>query len=291
MELNVPKKLESIYDVDTWIDRCADINTTNLLPKEKILINMSKLRWVSPVGIGALAATLQTLCTQYKIEVLIPDHKSADKVIGYMERMDFFKICPQEVKRAFDRSCDMSIYYDRKRTNQQYTLFELRKVSSYSDVGPLQNSVRDIMRGKIPRNRVSDIASIVGELANNSIEHGGTPCFPCIQYYPSQKKLEIAICDYGIGIVNSLKDVVKSKSSHDLVEKAIFTNASGVVNEDRGRGLIEVQERTFGWSSISEFYVRTHDTAYQVSPKKIKELVTNKYYMGTYYYIVINMSE
>ncbi|MFJ7828408.1 hypothetical protein [Psychrobacillus sp. NPDC096623] len=288
MQLISPSILNSIEDVNEWLNRCATIYQSTEY-NERIKIDLSNLKWVSPVGCAALAATFHKLSSRYDIRISIPDNDSADKVIGYLERIDFFKICPIEVKTAFETNCDMDKYYNRHRNNQTNALFELQSVKNYSEVGPLQKSIRDIMKGRLSPNRISDIASIIGELANNSIEHGGTPCYPCVQYYPHKKKVEIAICDFGKGIVKTLKDLVPHNSSHDVVTKAILTKASGVEDEDRGRGLMEVKQRTFDWSRISQFYVRTHDSVYQVFPNKVETIESGKYYFGTYYYIVINM--
>ncbi|WP_298830129.1 ATP-binding protein [uncultured Planococcus sp.] len=288
MKLLSPSKLKSIEDIHVWLNNCAAL-AAKMQNNQKLKVDLRHLKWISPAGISTLAATLHKLTLQYDVRTLIPENEHSDKVIGYMERMDFFKICPPEVRVAFENSCDMTKYYKRHRNDQTNGLSELKRVKDYKEVGPLQKSIRDIMRGRISPNRVSDIASIIGELANNAIEHGESPCFPCVQYYPQQKKVEIAICDYGKGIIESLKDFVSFTSIHEVVEKAIFTEASGVEHEDRGRGLMEVQQRTFDWSRISQFYVRTHDSAYQVFPNQIQKIETGDYYFGTYFYIVIEM--
>lgn len=288
MKLLSPSKLKSIEDIHVWLNNCAALGA-KMQNNQKLKVDLRRLKWISPAGISTLAATLHKLTLHYDVRTLIPENEHSDRVIGYMERMDFFKICPPEVRVAFENSCDMTKYYKRHRNDQTNGLSELKQVKDYNEVGPLQKSIRDIMRGKISPNRVSDIASIIGELANNSIEHGESPCFPCVQYYPQQKKVEIAICDYGKGIIESLKGFVSFTSIHEVVEKAIFTEASGVENEDRGRGLMEVQQRTFDWSRISKFYVRTHDSAYQVFPNRVQKIETGNYYFGTYFYIVIEM--
>lgn len=257
---------------------------------ERLQVDLRKLKWISPVGNAALVASLHRLNKKLNLEILIPHNESSNNVISYMERMDFFKVCPPVVKEAFENSCNMDAYYERKRNNQTEALFELRKVQNDDEIGPLQNAAREIMRGKIPDNRISDIVRILGELANNSIEHGESPCFPCIQYYPKLKKVEIAIGDHGKGIVESLKNYVEHTSDHDVVEKAIFTNASGVSSEDRGRGLVDVQELTFKWSDKTEFFLVTNRSAYQVHNSHVSLLKTKECDFGTYYYIVINLT-
>jgi hypothetical protein len=289
VKLKCLSSLRSIEDVHEWINRCATVYQT-LDHNERLIVDLSKLEWVSPIGNAALVSTLHKLNDRYELVTIIPDNERDEKVIGYLERMDFFKVCPQEVKNDFANCCDMDMFYNRHRNDQTNGLFELRNTKKYSEVGPLQKSVREIMKGKLDPNRVSDIASIVGELAGNSIEHGKTACFPCVQYYRNQKQVEIAICDYGKGIVRSLKNFVTHSSHHEVVEKAITTEATSIQDEDRGRGLVEVKQRTFDWSRIAKFYVRTHDSAYRVYPNKIKLIDQGKYFFGTHYYIVIDIS-
>lgn len=281
--------LRSIKDVHEWLNRCASIFKT-LDHNEQIIVDLSNLQWVSPVGNAALVCSLHKLNSRYKLKVNIPENDRDEKVIGYMERMDFFKVCPTIIKTAFDDKRDMSYFYNRTRYDQANGLFELRVAKEYDEIGSLQSSVREIMKGKLQPNRISDIARIVGELAGNSIEHGGTSCFPCVQYYPHLKKVEIAICDYGKGIVKSLQRFVTHKNSHEVVEKAIITDATSIEEEDRGRGLMDVKNRAFGWSEVAEFYVRTHDSAYKVLPNKVTLIEKGEYFYGTHYYIVINAS-
>lgn len=210
MELKCLSNLKTIEDVHEWLNRCAEVYQ-NLDHNERLNIDLSELRWVSPVGMSALVSTLNKLSARYDIKTIIPDNDNEHNLIGYLERMDFFKVCPEEVKEAFEFSRDMAQYYNRNRTDQKNGLVELRTTSDYPEVGPLQKAIRDIMKGKgLAPNRVSDIASIIGELAGNSIEHAKTDCFPCVQYYPNRanKQVEIAISDYGKGIVRSLRKYV-----------------------------------------------------------------------------------
>ncbi|WP_019638934.1 ATP-binding protein [Paenibacillus fonticola] len=281
--------LRSINDIHEWLNRCAFIFKT-LDHNEQITVDLSNLQWVSPLGNATLICTLHKLNSRYGLKINIPENGRDEKVIGYMERMDFFKICPPLVKSAFDEKRDMASFYQRNRYDQTNGLFELREAKEYGEIGSLQSSVREIMKNKLQPNRISDIARIVGELAGNSIEHGGTACFPCVQYYPHLKKVEIAICDYGKGIVKSLRGFVPHSNLHEVVEKAILTDASSVREEDRGRGLIDVKNRTFGWSEVAEFYVRTHNSAYRVFPNKVSLLKEGDYFFGTHYYIVINVA-
>jgi len=281
--------MKSIRDVHEWLNRCAQMYNT-LDHNERVIVDLNKLQWVSPVGSAALVATLHKLVTRYDVKIKIPDNENADSIIGYLERMDFFKVCPSVVRHAFENEIDMEVYYSRHRNDQSKALFELREANDYDEVGSLQATIRAIMTGYLEPNKISNVTRIVGELVGNSIEHGGSACYPCVQFYKSNKQVEIAICDYGKGIVRSLKKYVKHSTSHEVVEKAITTRATSIEEEDRGRGLMDVKQRTFSSSRKAKFYLRTHDSAYRVFDDNVQLVEKGAFFYGTYIYIVIDVS-
>ncbi|MFE5321470.1 hypothetical protein ACFQ88_22430 [Paenibacillus sp. NPDC056579] len=215
-------------------------------------------------------------------------------IIGYLERMNFLQLCPSNVKESFEFSNNMETYYHRNRNKKDEELDEVRVSKSDLDIIDLDKSVKKIMKAKgLHRNRVTDIAGIVTELAQNSVEHTETDCYSCVQYYKKTntrpERVAIAICDTGRGLVKSLRNHIAYKNYHQIVEKAIFTRATSKPEEDRGKGLMDVKQTTFDWSSDAEFYVRTHDSAYRIHNDKLELLDVGKYFYGTYYYIVINV--
>lgn len=96
MELKCLSNLKTIEDVHEWLNRCAEVYQ-NLDHNERLNIDLSELRWVSPVGMSALVSTLNKLSARYDIKTIIPDNDNEHNLIGYLERMDFFKVCPEEV--------------------------------------------------------------------------------------------------------------------------------------------------------------------------------------------------
>lgn len=294
MELQCPSSLHSIEDIHEWLNRCAVAYKANQTG-ENLCVDLSPLRWVSPIGCSVLLASLIRLDQAFYLKTSVPERDEVDgyDVIGYMERMDFFKLCPKDVRKSFEMSLDMASYYNRNRKNKKNSLNELTISESDEDVIELHHSVREIMKDKgLPQNRISDITRIATELGNNAIEHGhkdeNTPCISCIQYYKKGNKVEIAICDTGMGIVHSLKDYVKHANNDDIVKQAILTNASRLVHQKRGKGLMDVKNITFTWSSNAEFYVRTHDSIYRIYNDYIERIEQGNYFFGTYFYIVMH---
>lgn len=294
MVLQCPSSLRSIEDIHEWLNRCAIAYEANQAG-ENLYVDLSSLRWVSPIGCSVLLASLIRLDQAFYLKTSIPERNEMDgyDVIGYMERMDFFKFCPEDVRKSFELSLDMASYYNRNRNNKKNSLNELTVSVSDEDVIALHHSVREIMKDKeLPQNRISDITRIATELGNNAIEHGhedqDTPCISCIQYYKKRNKVEIAICDTGMGIVHSLKNYVSYTDNDDIVRQAILTKASRLIHQERGKGLVDVKNITFTWSSDAEFYVRTHDSIYRIHNDDIERIEQGSYFFGTYFYIVIH---
>ncbi|MEK5440105.1 MULTISPECIES: ATP-binding protein [Paenibacillus] len=294
--LQTTSSLNSILDIHDWLNQCADIKN-EIEIYDNFSVDLSNLKWVSPVGITVLLSTFNYLDKAYYLKTVSPEYdEGTDRfdILGYLERMNFLKLCPSDVKVSFEEDNNMEVYYHRNRKKKDEELDELRVSKSDGDIIDLDKSVKKIMRAKgLHKNRITDIAGIVTELGQNAVEHTGTDCFSCVQYYPAKGKykerVEIAICDTGRGIVKSLRKHISSKGNDDIVEQAIFTRATSKPEEDRGKGLMDVKQTTFDWSSDAEFYVRTHDSAYRIHEDGLELLDVGKYFYGTYFYIVINV--
>ncbi|WP_180228543.1 ATP-binding protein [Bacillus wiedmannii] len=249
-------------------------------------MDFTLLQHISPLGITSLLSTLEFLDEKYFLDVRVNDHG----VIGYMERMDFFKYCPEDVKSGFDERIDMDYYYSRNRWDKKKNLLEVRQASIEEEIDEINTSVKEILRSKkLQPNRISDIQSFITELGNNVIDHADANCFVSVQYYKSNETVQISIADSGIGIFESIKDYIDDSESHKVIERAIFTKASSKVDEERGKGLIEVRARAFQWSRDAQLYLRTNDSKYQITEKKLKLLEEGNKSFGTFYHIVINV--
>ncbi|HWO96377.1 MAG TPA: ATP-binding protein [Bacillus sp. (in: firmicutes)] len=291
--LELIENFKNINDIHNWLNKCADAER-NSIPQ--LSIDMGHLKWLSPIGITVLLSTLNYLDRYFSLDTIAPQYKANDKfdLVGYMERMNFLKLCPRDVRASFESSTDMDFYYTRSRNRKEKELDELRVSHNDMDIVDLDKSVKRIMKDKgLHINRISDIANIVTELGQNAIEHANTECYSCVQYYKKTTKqperVEIAICDTGSGIFNSLKNYVEYTTFDDVVKQAIFTTASSLPNQERGKGLLGVKKTAFGWSSNAEFYVRTHDSSYRIHNDRLELLNRGEYFPGTYFHLIINI--
>lgn len=290
--LKANDSLKTISEIHRWLDLCAETYNQHDVG-ERITIDLSDLEYVSPIGCTTLLSTLRFLDQYFFIDTIAPLVSKIEEknVVSYLERMNFFLYCPGDVSSDFENALDMDYLYSRQRNNKEDSLSEITVCNDDLDVERFDSLLKRILKKmKISPNRISNISRIVTELGLNSVEHGKddgeTTCLYCIQTYKSGK-MEIAICDSGIGIVNSLKSSVKSKNHDDVVRQAILTKASRLSEQGRGKGLPDVKNVAFKLDNV-EFYLRTHNSSYQIFDDKVELIKKGDYFFGTYYYLVIH---
>ncbi|OMP68709.1 hypothetical protein [Domibacillus epiphyticus] len=284
--LNWEGNLETIEHVHEWLNLCSHVYYGSD-SDQTIRVDLSDLGKLSPAGCTVLSSTLDYLNLFFYLDITIPKNR---KIISYMERMNFFRVCSPEIKNKFERQTNMDLFYNRHRNNKENKLFEITKCENPDDVGTLHNSITKILKktSKLPKDRIADIANIVSELGNNALEHAECPPFSCIQYYDYNNVVKIAICDTGKGIYNSLKKAVNSNKPDHVIREAILTTASRHVNDNRGKGLVDVKSRAYNFSNVN-FYLRSHNCAYTIEEDDLVVLAKGDYFFGTYFYLTIEV--
>lgn len=292
--LRANESLKTMNDIHNWLNLCRKTYDLNRA-KSRVDVDLSNLKYVSPIGCTTLLSTLKFLDRYFDLDTIAPKvpDLTEKNVISYIERMNFFKLCPSVVCSSFEEQINMKSLYNRNRKNTENTLNEITLCNDYQDVENFDSSLKQILKNTgISPNRISNISRIVTELGLNSVEHGNhdgkVSCIYCVQTYENANKMEIAISDSGVGIVNTLKySPEKFTSTHDVVRKAILTNASRHSDQERGKGLPDVQKVAFKLDDV-EFYLRTHDSMYEVTNKKVKLINKGTYFCGTYYYLIVH---
>ncbi|AYB38500.1 ATP-binding protein [Brevibacillus laterosporus] len=279
-------RMKMIEDLHYFIDLCSEASIITE-SSGKLIVDLSGLTMISSLGCIGLLSALDTLDRDFYLDISIPVETN---VIGYMERMDFFKYCPKDVRDCFERKIDMEYYYKRQRKDTTNKLLEIQKLNSADEVEKICKSTRNILGNGLREGiRVSDVIRIVSELSSNAVEHGEWNAYASIQYYPTKGTVEIAIGDNGIGIYKSLFKYVRKREKHEVIRRAIMTRASRYIDDDRGRGLMDVKRTTFNNSYNASIYLRTHDSSYQIHPEKLELMLEGNFFWGTFFHIVLRV--
>lgn len=191
--LKVAGELRDINQIHEWLNSCA-LSYHQMKMRDTITVDLSLLNFVTPLGCTALLSSLCFLDKYFYLDTLVPRIQRIEdtNVVSYMERMNFFQLCPNDVRLAFEYELDMGTLYNRKRYNKEDSLNEITLCSSDTDVEKFDSSLKRILRNKgIAANQVSNISRIVTELGLNSVEHGKyndvVSCFYCVQSYRGGK--------------------------------------------------------------------------------------------------------
>lgn len=178
----------------------------------EVVLDASRLRFIDPFGLAVLGSLFQpTSRLEVSFEGLAPD------VAGYLERMNFFAVCP--VASGAPPA--------RRRTDQRSNLVELTCVSDPREidnaayrlacaiVGTMTDASPDDPRDEMTclnpfETYVEPLQYSLSELLENSLSHarrGGrsdAAVWVAAQYYKTIGKVTIAVVDNGCGMLATL---------------------------------------------------------------------------------------
>lgn len=197
-------------------------------------------------------ARLLALCNQLsesKKSVVLDFKESSNGTLSFLDRNGFFELLSQDVQVLPERPTGGRSQTYRGNNDG---VIELRQI----DPGEEDASVIELLHNSFINcaGASYDIAAftILSELYSNVVEHSGTTSFgfAALQFYPTGKKIQVAISDNGKGIVGTLGPILGAKypdiakrigesSDHPGIAllKEIFIHGSISQKRKKGSGL------------------------------------------------------
>lgn len=281
--IKVNRNLSNIDDVHVLLNKTMNA-ISGLAIGAKISLDFWRLRYITPIGFTGLLSILDYLEEKYEVEIKVP---FTTNPVKYMERMNFFKICSDKIRIQFERQMDMDSIYKRNRNNLDGELLEINKAEDHDQIEEISALIKRIFKNKgLKGHRLSDIQSFITELGNNVIDHAESACFIAVKNNDDEDEIEIAVTDSGRGIYDSLKEVLRDHSPHEVIKKAINTTASRLQDEDRGKGLMEIKQRAFKWSDAS-ISLRTYNAVYEITEDGVVVDSEGESAFGTFFLIKV----
>ncbi|MGW1271852.1 hypothetical protein [Streptomyces sp. NPDC002491] len=200
-----------------------------------LVLDARRLAFASPLDLTAAAAAVHTHTAENKaISLLLP---ASPDVTSYMQRMDLLKALPPSAHVD-------GVIADGTRFDRSATLLE---------VAHLHPGTADAIGEKVGQMAIRHLGShdgrkvfkAVGELIDNAVSHGASThgAFIAAQAYSGNttgyRRLEIAVCDTGIGVLAHLRrnrDHARIATSAEALEHALRPGVSGTLDK-RGNGL------------------------------------------------------
>jgi hypothetical protein len=241
---------DGLEEISKFVDIIDCIRYRNLNMDDIIYIDLKKVSFISPYGLLGLLLIGRYLYELTGEKSHIIDSK--DKLIQYLERMDFFKIGTQWFHTP---SILKKVNYKYARSSKTDSLLEIQEIGSNttqgkSDVDSIILKFRQralaILDDFQKRMNIDFFIKIIAELCTNVYTHSQSNGYVAIQRYNYEKRgyevVKLSVMDYGIGIKNSLEKRYNFKFDNevDYLKKSLEPNISGA--GDRGFGLYEVKD-------------------------------------------------
>jgi len=247
-----PRKIvlpNALEEVVRFADLPRLINRHNIAKDDIVYLSLEKVPFMSPYGLLGLLLIGKDIyeVTQRKSYI----YARKDKLIKYLERMDFFEIG----KAWFNRPNILDKpYYKFSRDAQTKNLLEIQQIGSNVDIGKFQvdsivtkfgKRASAILQSFEKRMDVNSFIKVMAELCTNVYTHSLSDGYVAIQRYNYEKRgfqvVKLAVMDDGIGIKSSLEKRYKYgfQNESEYLKMALEPNISGA--GDRGFGLCEVK--------------------------------------------------
>ncbi|MFI0405530.1 ATP-binding protein [Actinomadura sp. 3N508] len=219
----------------------------------EFVIDARALSFATPLELTAMTALAHSHAAEgERMRLLLPDEPA---VTSYLERMDLLNRLPDQCKS--NRRVPA-----RGRADRSHSLLEITPVRSPHDGELAGERVFGIVRGNLG-DRLGKLAfKVVGELIDNAVSHGRseTGSFVAAQVYPRQRRLEFAVCDTGVGVLEHLKGNPLHRDLERDQEALFRALQPGVTGEreDRGNGLPDLLDMA-GGAGLTRLLIRSGD--------------------------------
>lgn len=208
---------------------------------QQVTLDMEKITFLRPQGAIMLLLICNRIWDLTGKEVNLI--KIDQSVHAYLERVNFFEI-------SYAYTDNKLLLWNRlNRSVESQTVMEITHVKTPIDSAKIKTRVGDILENWFPERRktkfCSEVATMVTEICNNSLEHSKGhnemgECYCMLQKYSILGKPEIAIAvgDIGVGIRHHLKLTHKWVQDSDVLSiKKVISGLSGREDGSGGMGI------------------------------------------------------
>lgn len=207
----------------------------------ELVVDARELDFATPLDLTAITALAHSHVVQGdRVRLLLPNDLG---VASYLERMDLLNRLPYRCE--FDRTVRA-----KARADRSDSLLEITPVKSTTEGAAASARVFGVARANLGDHLGALTLRVVGELIDNAASHGRseTGSFVAVQIYPSARRLEFAVCDTGVGILEHLKGNPAHQDlnrDHEALTRALEPGVSGE-REARGNGLPDLLKMAGG---------------------------------------------
>ncbi|AWV99387.1 hypothetical protein [Arcticibacterium luteifluviistationis] len=225
-----------------------DLNSSKF---EKIVIDLSRMDFIYPSSVIVLAAYTISMATKdITVEVYYP---RPNEVKEYLVEIGFRQFCMNNLDTNFNIS-------NYNSTNSLIPIVRLEKERLHEYIQFIKKEINNYSTGK----DLSAIEICISEIINNIYDHSNGRAFCFAQYYKKKSEFVFSAYDFGIGIINQVKNFLKDPTPKEPIEylKWAMTlgNTSHSTQHNAGKGLDNIVSQLN--SNNSELTIYANNTRY-----------------------------
>lgn len=224
--------------------------------RRELIIDARRLCFASPLDLAAATALAHTHAEAGQaISLLLP---RCSDVTAYLQRMDLFKQLP-------DGTTYRGTVPDETRQDHSTKLLEVTSLSS-ATASEVNMRIGRVATASLGTDMGHQVFRGIGELIDNAVSHGSSDvgAFIAAQVYSGNstnfRRLEVAICDTGVGVLSHLRRNPKHthlSGSAEALTLALEPGISGT-EEERGNGLPDLLAEA-GGIGVARLVLRSGD--------------------------------
>lgn len=220
---------------------------------DTLVIDATKLIFTCPLDLAGIVAMAHWAASDaMRVTLRLPDDRGA---AAYLHRMDVLRLMPPRTQIHGRVPPDARA--DHRGSLLEVTALNEKNVNDLSErLGPL---VTSFYKGR-SRTAGAAVFRACSELMSNATEHGWSDhgAFVAAQLYSGttseSSRLEFAVCDTGIGIMNHLRrNAEHAHFTRDelAIAKALKPGVSGIGADGRGNGLSDAVEHSRRYGTVN----------------------------------------
>lgn len=234
--------------------------------------DLSGVRLITPGALTALAAASHSLARSGQRSIIAVNDPS---VRSYLQRCGFAGTVRQVANFDPPYSPLLSNQFALRR-GLNPMLIEVTKIEQGSSLPALLDQVVWVLRHRLKYRKFDsfDVATAISEICQNTFDHNHDTCgFIAMQGYGrgSKRFIEIAVADYGDGLMASLKRNSKNQligSDLDAIDIAIKPGVSEYDDPTRGTGLFHILEIAYKHQGSVQFRSGAAKRVYRMDKRR-----------------------
>jgi hypothetical protein len=253
-EINLPNQV-SLHTIGSFL------KSNEFFPNNPSQFHLSfnpSFTYLEPFALAMLAAWADHWSTK---EIPISCKNLDSKGVDYAVRMGLFKYMNHKVPR------------DLVTHESAGQFIPLCKLENSSDVANFMAEMVPILQKHHPKYSEA-VKYSLSELIRNVVEHaGGAAAYACAQFYRKSDKVSIGVADCGMGITESLSNVMTISNDSDALMQALRPGVSGASKtmygspDNAGAGLF--YNKCIAHASNEYFGILSGKAAFRLRKKQI----------------------